>query len=95
MKERDFQAQLIKDIKKQNPGSIILKADANYIQGYPELLVLLPNWKWAALECKKTKDASRRPNQDTYIDILNSMGFASFVYPENKEEVLDAIRGIQ
>ena len=95
MKERDFQSQLIRDIKKENPGCIVLKTDANYLQGFPDLLVLLPNWKWAALECKKSKGASHRPNQDTYIDILDSMGYASFVYPENKEEVLNAIRGIQ
>ena len=95
MKERDFQAQLIKDLKSEIPNCVVLKTDANYIQGFPDLLVLLPNWRWAALECKKSKDASHRPNQDTYIDILNSIGFASFVYPENKTEVLNAVRGIQ
>jgi hypothetical protein len=66
----------------------VLKNDANYIQGIPDLLILNEN-KWAALECKKDKKASKRPNQDYYIQKMNKMSFARFISPENKEEVLD------
>lgn len=88
MKENKFQSQVIHDIKCRCPGCLVLKNDANYIQGIPDLLVLNEN-KWAALECKKDKKASKRPNQDYYIQKMNKMSFARFISPENKEEVLD------
>lgn len=88
MKENKFQAQLIHDIKCRCPGCLVLKNDPNYIQGIPDLLVLHRN-KWAALECKKDEKASKRPNQDYYIQKMNEMSFARFINPENKEEVLN------
>lgn len=87
MKENEFQAQLIKDVKSLLPGCYVLKNDPNYIQGFPDLLILYRD-KWAALECKRSESASRRPNQEFYISSLRDMSYASFVYPENKEEVL-------
>lgn len=88
MKENEFQAKLIKDIKVMFPGCMILKNDPDYIQGIPDLLVLYKD-KWAALECKKTANSSHRPNQDYYLEKMKGMSFASFIYPENREEVLD------
>jgi len=90
MKESEFQSRLIKEIKARFPGCYVLKNDANYIQGFPDLLVLHGN-KWAALEVKKEAKAHHHPNQDYYIGLLGVMSFASFVYPENKEDVLDAM----
>lgn len=89
--ERDFQAKLIKEIKALFPGCVVLKNDPNYIQGFPDLLVLYGN-RWAALECKRNTNASHRPNQDYYIDILGSMSYAAFVCPENKEDVLNELQ---
>lgn len=86
-KEGEFQAQLIKDIKSLFPGCYVLKNDPDYIQGFPDLLILY-NDRWAALECKRSKDASRRPNQEYYVESLDKMSYSSFVYPENKEVVL-------
>lgn len=90
MLEKDYQAKLIKKIKKRLPDSIVLKEDANYKQGIPDLLVL-NNSKWAALEVKKDKKASKQPNQEYYVDKMNSMSFASFIFPENEEDVLNAM----
>jgi len=90
MRENKFQAKVIHDIKCRCPECMVLKNDPNYIQGVPDLLVLYKN-KWAALECKKDKDASKRPNQEHYIQKMNKMSFARFISPENKEEVLDAM----
>lgn len=87
MTERDFQAKLIKDLKKMFPGSIILKNDSGYKQGVPDLTVLYKD-KWATLECKKSADAPHRPNQDHYVGVMDEMSFSRFIYPENKEEVL-------
>ena len=89
--ERDFQANLIKEIKKKFKGCIVMKLDANYIQGIPDLLILFKD-KWAVLECKKFSKAAHRPNQDYYVDILNKMSFSRFISPENKEEVLNELQ---
>lgn len=89
--ERKFQARLIKRIHKEMPNAVVLKTDPNYIQGFPDLLIL--NGKhWAALEVKREEHASRRPNQDFYIQKLNSMSFARYIYPENEEEIIHDIR---
>lgn len=89
--ERDFQAKLIKEIKNIFPGCIVMKTDPTYIQGLPDLLILNKD-KWAALEVKRSEKASKRPNQDYYVDKMDDMSYASFIYPENKEDVLDELR---
>lgn len=89
--EKDFQAGLIKDLKKIFDGCVVMKNDPSYIQGIPDLIIL-HNDKWAALECKKNKNASHRPNQDYYVSKMDDMSFARFVYPENKEEVLNELQ---
>ena len=86
--ENKFQSDLIKEIKQRFPGCIVTKMDANYIQGLPDLLVLYKN-RWATLECKKSSSASHRPNQDYYVGLMKDMSYSSFIFPENKEEVLD------
>lgn len=91
MRESAFQAALIKEIEELLPGCVILKNDANYIQGFPDLLILFEN-RWAALEVKASRSAARQPNQDYWVDYLDNMSFAAFVYPENKEKILDAIQ---
>ena len=87
MLESKFQAELIKELKERFPGCIVLKNDPNYIQGIPDLLILYGK-RWAALECKKSKDAPMRPNQSYYVKRMNKMSFSRFIFPENKEEVL-------
>lgn len=87
MLEKDFQRNLIKKLKAMFPNCVVLKTDPDYIQGFPDLIVLY-NDKWAALECKRSKTASHRPNQDYYVENLNGMSFAAFICPENEEEVL-------
>lgn len=87
MLESQFQAKLIKDLKKRFPGCIVLKSDSGYLQGIPDLLILYKN-KWATLECKQSIDSKKQPNQVYYVDRMNEMSFARFICPENKEEVL-------
>lgn len=88
--ERDFQPNLIKELKATLPGCLITKLDSSYIQGIPDLLILYKN-KWAVLEVKRNAKASHQPNQDYYVDYLNEMSFSRFIYPENKEEVLSEL----
>ena len=85
--ESKFQSELIEDLYSLFDGCIILKNDANYIQGIPDLLILYNN-KWAALECKRSEHSSVRPNQSYYVELMDKMSFCRFIYPENKEEVL-------
>ena len=90
MLENKFQANLIKEIKQMFPGSIVMKNDASYIQGIPDLLVLYQN-KWASLEVKKSARAKRQPNQQYYVGLMNEMSFSRFISPENKDEILDEL----
>lgn len=90
-KEANFQHELIKEIKKLFPGCIVLKNDATYIQGIPDLLILYKK-KWASLECKRSIKSSKRPNQKYYVEKMNKMSFSRFVCPENKKEVLDDLQ---
>ena len=85
--ERGFQDDLIDDLKSMFPGCMIMKLDSSYIQGIPDLLILYKD-RWAVLECKKSASAIKQPNQDYYVNKMNRMSFAAFIYPENKEEVL-------
>ena len=85
--EKDFQTKLIKEIKHIFPGSIVMKLDAGYLQGVPDLLVLYED-KWATLELKRSGNAKRQPNQEYYVGLMNDMSFSRFVCPDNKEEVL-------
>lgn len=89
--ERDFQAGLIKELKEIFPGCIVTKLDSSHIQGIPDILLLHKD-KWAALECKKNAEAKKQPNQKYYVDKMNEMSFSRFVYPENKEEVLNDLQ---
>lgn len=90
MLENRFKTKLVGELENMFPGCIIVHLDPNETQGIPDLLILYKN-KWAALEGKKDKDAPARPNQPYYVKLMNDMSFASFIYPENKEEVLDRL----
>ena len=86
--ESGFQDRLRKEIEELFPGCMIFKMDQ--IQGIPDLLILYRN-KWAALENKRSAKAPKRPNQEYYVEKMDGMSFASFIYPENKDQVLDEL----
>ena len=87
--ESGFQDRLRKDIETMFPGCMVFKMDQH--QGIPDLLILHKN-KWASLECKKSANAKRQPNQDYYVDLMDKMSFSRFIFPENKEDVLNELR---
>lgn len=87
MLESDFQSRLIRRMKRTFPGCVIIKNDSSYIQGIPDLTILFKD-RWATLECKKTRKASHRPNQEYYVNMMDEMSFSAFVYPENEEEII-------
>ena len=86
-RESAFQSELIAELKSRFPGCIVLKNDPTYLQGFPDLLVLYSG-HWAALECKRSARESHQPNQDWYVEQLDAMSYAAFIFPENKEQIL-------
>ena len=91
MLESVYQARLIKELHIRFPGCVIMKNDPEYLQGIPDLTMLFGGF-WAMLEVKGSARAPEQPNQRYYVEMLNEMSFAAFIYPENEEEVL---RGLQ
>ena len=91
MLERDFERGLRKRLERLFPACLYLKLDPTAIQGIPDRLVIWQD-RWAALELKRSRRAKHQPNQDHYIRMMDEWSFAAFVYPENVEEVLDALQ---
>jgi hypothetical protein len=89
--EAAFQSRLIRKLKRMFPGCVVLKNDPNYQQGILDLTLL---WQhvWAMLEVKASASAREQPNQRYYVEQLDNMSFAAFIFPENEEEVLLALQ---
>ena len=92
MTEREFQRKVKRKILEAVPEAVVTKTDPTMSQGIPDLLILLPSGKFAALEVKTSAEAPHRPNQDYWVEKLDKMGYSSFVYPENLEDVLNDIQ---
>ena len=88
--EGKFKTELKKEIEERLPGCMVIYLNPNDIQGIPDLEILYGS-RWAVLEAKRSARESHRPNQDYYVNKMNNMSFAAFIFPENKEEVLNAM----
>ena len=95
--EGKFKTELKNEIMERLPGSMVFYLNPNDIKGIPDMGVLYES-RWAVLEAKKSeedyKKDLRKPekqNQSYYVDKMNKMSFAAFIFPENKEEVLNAM----
>lgn len=86
--ESGFQDRVRDELKTLFPGCMVFKMDQQ--QGIPDLLVLYRD-TWASLECKKSANEHQQPNQEYYVGRMNEMSFSRFIYPENKEEVLNEL----
>ena len=92
MLEREFQSKLIKELKARYDGCIVLKNDPNYKKAIPDLTIFYKD-RWATLEVKESASATHVKNQDHYVEKMNKMSFSAFIFPENKEEVLNELDG--
>lgn len=90
-RESKFQSEVIADIRDMFPGAILLKNDASYLQGVPDLLVLHGD-TWAALECKRSPSEPFQPNQRYWVGKMDEMSYARFIFPENKDEVFGGLQ---
>ena len=91
MTENAYQAKLIRKLKRVFPGCEVLKNDSGYRQGILDL-TLFYGPHWAMLEVKPSATAKAQPNQKYYVQQMNEMSFAAFIFPENEEEVLAALQ---
>ena len=87
MTEREYQRGLKERLEDRFPGAYIFKTDPSQKRGAPDLIILFGD-RWAALEVKRSRDASHRPLQDKRIAQLNHMSFAAIIFPENEKEVI-------
>lgn len=87
--ESGFQDRVREELLKTFPGCMVFKMDSP--QGIPDLLILHED-TWASLECKKSANAKRQPNQEHYVGRMNEMSFSRFICPENKEEVFGELQ---
>jgi len=88
MLEAKFKKEFKKDIEKRFPEIEIFEPNATSRRSSPDML-LLGETGWAALEFKRSINSSHQPNQDYNVSRLSKKGYASFIYPENREVVLN------
>jgi len=88
--ERDFQADLIKEIKEIFPGAIVLKNDSGAQQGIPDLTVFWHS-RYAILEVKKSEREPYQPNQEWFLEKFGQWTFSATIFPGNKDEILEAL----
>lgn len=86
-----YQLNLIEKLQDIFPGCFILRNDPSENQGIPDLLILFGS-TWAMLEVKRSSSEPFQPNQEYYLDYLNNMSYASVIFPENEEQVLDDLQ---
>jgi hypothetical protein len=91
MTENQYQAKLIRKLRRLFPGCVIVKNDSGYQQGFPDLTLFFCHC-WAVLEVKAEAGAKEQPNQRYFVEQLDDMSFAAFIYPENEAEVLSALQ---
>lgn len=91
MREGRYQGELIERLERMFPGCVVIKNDALYCQGIPDLTIFYMD-RWAMLEVKTSQNAPEQPNQRYWVDLFNDMSYASFIYPENEEEVLNDLQ---
>lgn len=90
--ENEYKRGLRTRIEARFPACLVLKNDEQLIQGIFDMTILYGPW-YAVLEVKRSADAKFQPNQEWYLDEVLKMGGIAFViYPENEEEVLDALQ---
>lgn len=91
MRESVYQNRLVRKIQRMLPDSIVVKNDSGAQQGILDLTIFYGP-RWGMLEVKASALSVHQPNQEWWVQRMNEMGFASFIYPENETEVLNALR---
>lgn len=93
--ERDYKPGLMKRIERRfsKYGEVRFQhndPNAPASQGIPDLTVFVGP-TWSLLETKRSAKSRKRPNQDWWIEKWSESTFCAVIFPENEEEVLDAM----
>ena len=86
-----YKTKLIKTLNELFPGCTIMHNNAAHKQGVPDMTIFYGE-RWAMLEVKAAENSPRQPNQEYWVNFYNEQSFESFIYPENEEEVLNALQ---
>ena len=91
-----FKKKLIAELEKEFPDCLITKLEADFNTWIPDVLIV-DGPRWATLEVKASKADVTKPRknkeaQDYYVKKMRRMSYSSYVYPENKEEVLNELK---
>ena len=90
MLESEFKRIFKQELVSSFPDIEIFEPNPTRRRSSPDMLIFNA-MGWAALEFKRAEDAPHRPNQEYNVQRLGEKGYAMFVYPENREEVLNAL----
>lgn len=82
-KEKKLQKTIRDYLKSKGCYVLVTTPGAGIPIGCPDIIGLLPNGKWVALEVKASASSPRRPLQEETVDMLSKMGYSIFVYPES------------
>lgn len=89
--KKDFLKKVEARLRHNKVPYLVLKVDSTFDRSKPDTIILADHG-WCALEFKRSKSASHRPNQDFWIKYLNEIGgLALFVYPEKEDEFITTI----
>ena len=94
--ESNYQKRLVKKIRKMFPMCYLFVKEAKAIRGIPDL-ILTVNGRFIGLEVKRCESESKHRTGRTVLQrhninkINRAGGYACFIYPENEEEVIEAI----
>ncbi len=92
-REGGYKTKLTSRIEKRfGSRCMVVRLDAALRQGIPDILLLFEGGFWAALEGKTSATADHQPNQPYYVDLMDKLCFAAFIYPENEEAVLNDLQ---
>lgn len=92
--EGPYKTQLTKTIYRMfgTDHCAVVRLDSALLQGIPDMGILFDGGFWALLEAKTSRRARIQPNQPYYVDFMNQLCFAAFIYPDNEEAVLNALQ---
>lgn len=91
--EGGYKTKLTGRIQKRfGSQCVVVRLDAALRQGVPDILLLFEGGFWAALEGKRNATAPHQPNQPYYVELMDRLCFAAFIYPENEEAVLNELQ---
>ena len=84
-KESDLQAKIIRYLKTKGCVALKYQQNATTIAGVADVVFFKEGF-YGWIEVKRTKNASRRPGQEQFIQKMNEWSWARVVWPDNWEE---------